>query len=140
MLRVSRLIALTAATCAAVAGSAQVGLAATAHTAKTVKYNASCVGHVVGATTVQGTCHGPFGKCSFKVVASPPQFTTTEGCPGGRFTFTGQGVIKNNSIETSWHLIRGTGKFKGAKAHGTLQASNKNGTNYETEKGTFTLR
>jgi hypothetical protein len=140
MLRASRLAALVVVTGALAAGITQTGSAATANIAKTVKYSASCAGHVVGATTIRGTCHGTFGKCPYKVTASPPQFTTTEGCRGGSFTFTGTGTVRNNRIETSWHLIKGSGKFKGAKGHGTLQAYSKNGTNYETEQGTFSLR
>ena len=71
-------------------------------------------------TKISGTFKGkPWGKVKATGTLIIPVATVTFKLKGGTVTVRGTGTLKGTTINSKWKVLKGTGKYKGAKGKGT---------------------
>ena len=71
-------------------------------------------------TKISGTFKGkPGGTVKAKGTLVIPVATVTFKLKGGTLTVRGTGTLKGTTITSKWKVLKGTGKYKGAKGKGT---------------------
>ena len=137
MFKKSRAVVLVVAIGTMGLASAQIASAKT----KTVKYKATCKGKIIGATGNEGTCKGTFGKLSYVDKAALPNFTEVQKLKGGTISIKGTIKITPAGLESTWKVVKGTGKYKGIKGKGTTLATrDSTGGTTAKVKATYKLR